>query len=252
MQDVRKSMAALCEREVRVHVLHAGDGELDLVPALGKPFLQVFALQTETERTFRSERFTELARRRKEKGLVYGGVPRAQRIVHRNGRKCLEWDWEQLQYIAEIAYRLRKEVAAKVAEDFWKRQIKDQRGRLWGKQVPKSATPAQQAIRGLRFLLGERNRTVSPYQQFYRAARWFWRMRRQGLLPPPYGTLAVSTEEPEGFRLEPRPRNWTPGGTARRERERAETKARHHAERLARWQAEKAARVQSRVHKPKL
>ena len=47
-------------------------------------------------------------------------------------------------------------------------------------------------------------------------------------------------------------KKWTRGGTARREQERAESKARRRADRLARWQKEKEARIQSRVHKPKL
>jgi hypothetical protein len=223
---------------------------LDLEPGIAKAILQLFALWAKTDRALRSERFTESAQRRKENGLAYGGVPTARRIVQRNGVKALEWDWEQLQYIAEIAYRLPREGPAKVAEDFWNRRIKDRRGRLWGKQVPKRASPVQEVNRVLRCLLGRRNHTVSPYQQFYRAARWFWRMKWKGVLPPPYGSLAEAMDEPKGFQEEPKPRKWTPGGTARRERERADTKARHRTERLTRWEKEKAARVQSRVHKP--
>ena len=78
-------------------------------------------------------------------------------------------------------------------------------------------------------------------------------MQRKGLLPSPYGPVAEPSAllpELKRYGLEPKPRKWTRGGTARRARERAEAKARHHAERLARWRAEKVARVQSRVHKP--
>ena len=77
-------------------------------------------------------------------------------------------------------------------------------------------------------------------------------MKYAGLLPPPYGELAMSMQEPKGFRKEPKPKKWTPGGTARREQERAEAKAKHRAERLARWQQEKERRIQSRVRKPKV
>ena len=247
LSDVEKTLVTLSERGVRIY-----GGELYLEPGSAKTIGQLFALWQKTDRALRSERFTELAQCRKEKGLAYGGVPTGRRIVQRNGVKVLEWDYEQLQHIAEIAYRLPREGAAKVAEDFWKRRIKDRRGRLWGKQVPRPVSPGQQAQRVLRCLLSKRNRTVSPYQQFYRAARWFHRMKWKGLLPPPYGDLAASMPEPKGFQEEPKPRKWTRGGTARRERERAEAKAKHRAERLARWQAEKAARVQSRVHKPML
>jgi hypothetical protein len=59
-------------------------------------------------------------------------------------------------------------------------------------------------------------------------------------------------QEPKGFRAEPKPKKWTRGGTARREQERAEAKAKRRAERLARWQQEKERRIQSRVRKPML
>ena len=75
-------------------------------------------------------------------------------------------------------------------------------------------------------------------------------MKRKGLLPIPYGELGELIEEPKGFREEPKPREWTRGGTARREQERADAKAQHREERLARWQKERAAWVESRVHKP--
>ncbi|MGA2621965.1 MAG: hypothetical protein ABSF26_30550 [Thermoguttaceae bacterium] len=77
-------------------------------------------------------------------------------------------------------------------------------------------------------------------------------MKCKGLLPPPYDDLGQSIEEPKGFEEEPKSRGWTPGGTARRERERAEAKARHHAERRERWRKEEEARMAARVHKPML
>jgi len=250
MRDVHKTAATLGERGVRIYALHALDGELDLEPGIAKVILQLFALWQRTDRAIRSERFTESARWRKENGLAYGGVPTGRRIVQRNGAKVLEWDHEQLGYIAEIAYRLPREGAAKVAADFWKRRIKDRRGRLWGKQVPKThpESPGKQALRVLQLLLGRRNRlpSESPYQQFYRAARWFHRMKWKGLLPPPYCDLADSMPEPAGYGPEPKPRNWTPGGTGRRAQQRAETKAKHRAERLARWEKEKAQRIERR------
>ncbi len=203
MRDVHKTATALGERGVRIYALHALDGELDLKPGIAKVILQLFALWQKTDRALRSERFSELARWRQENGLAYGGVPTGRRIVQRNGVKVLEWDHEQLGYIAEIAYRLPREGAAQVAADFWKRRIKDRRGRLWGKQVPKTLSPGQQALRVLRLLVGGRDRTVGPYQQFYRAARWFHRMKWKGLLPAPYCDLAASMPDPKGFGPEP-------------------------------------------------
>ena len=206
-------------------------------------FLQkMFGVGAKTEKAVRSERFTELARQRKEGGLAYAGIPTGKKIVQRNGVKHLEWDVKQLAYIAEIAERLPKEGAEAVAKDFWRRRIKDRRGRLWGKQV---LTDTQQVTQFLGLFLG-RSRYRSPYEQFYRAARWFHRMKWEGLLPEPFLTLAKTLPEPKGFGEEPKPKGWTPGGTARRERERAARRA----ERLVRWQKEKEARAQARVHKP--
>jgi DNA invertase Pin-like site-specific DNA recombinase len=249
MRDVCKTVGALAEREVRILVLHALDGELALAPAVGKTVVHLFALWAKSDKAIRSERATELAQRRKEEGLAYGGVPTAKRIVIRDGIKVLEWDMEQLAYIAEIAKRLPTEGPAKIAKDFLRRRVKDRRSRPWGKQTPR---PKPQALAILDMLVKGRRSYGTPYQQFYRAAQWFHRMKRKGLLPPPYDELALTMQEPKGFREEPKPKKWTPGGTARREQERAELKAKHRAERLARWQQQKEARLQSRVRKPKI
>ena len=249
MRDVCKTVEALAEREVRIYVLHSRDGELNLPPEGGKFILRLFAVWAETDKTLRSERATEAAQSRKENGLAYGGVPTAKKIVKRNGAKVLEWDMEQLGYIAEIARRLPKEGPAKVAKDFWKRKIKDRHGRLWGKQTPK---PKPQALAILEMVVRDGPPHRTPYRQFCRAALWFHRMKRKGLLPPPYDELGLLMQEPKGFREEPKPKKWTRGGTARREQEQAALKAKHRAERLARWQKQKAARLQLRVHKPML
>ena len=247
--DVHQTVAALGDRGVRIYALHALDGELDLPPAIGKVMLQLFALWARTDKVLRSERAAELAQRRKENGLAYGGVPIGRKIVQRNGSKVLEWDMEQLAYIAEIAKRLPTEGPEKVARDFWKRRVKDRRGRLWGQQTPR---PKPQSLKIFEMLVRGRSSHGSPYKQFCRAALWFHRMKCKGLLPPPYGELAMSMQEPKGFREEPKPKKWTRGGTARREQERAEAKVKRRAERLAQWQQEKERRIQSRVRKPKV
>ena len=245
MQDVNKTVEVLAEREVRIYVLDAWHGELDLPPGTAKAFLELFAWLAKTEGCLRSERLTEAAQQRRDKGLAYCNPPTGQKIVQRAGVKVLEWDMEQLGYIAEIAKRLPREGPEKVAEDFWRRRVKDRRGRPWGQQTPRPK-PIGAAI--LQLLARGRPSHRIPYQQFYRAARWFHRMKWKGLLPPPYCELAV--QEPKGYCEKPKPKKWTRGGTKRREQERAESKARHCAERAARWQREKAARLQSRVHKP--
>ncbi|MBN2580955.1 MAG: recombinase family protein [Pirellulales bacterium] len=244
MQDVQRTLGILSGHGVRICTLHDG---LDLPPGFTKTLLQVFALVGNIEKALRSECFIKAAQSRKDRGLAYCNPRLGRKIVERDGVKVLEWDMDQLTFIAEIARRLPREGAAKVAQDFWRRGVKDRRGRPWGRQVPK---PKIQAMAALEMLIRGRRTNRSPYQQFYRAARWFRRMYHAGLLPAPYDTLALTVQEPKSFRAEPKPRNWTPGGTARREQERADAKARHHADRLARWRQEKAARIQSRVHKP--
>ena len=151
MRDVHKTVETLAEREVRIHVLRALDGELELDHPQPAKTSSRCSLLAETEKALRSERATEAAQSRKENGRAYGGVPMARKIVERDGVKVLEWDMEQLEYIAEIARRLPKEGPAKVAKDFWKREIKDRRGPTWGKQTPR---PKPQALRSWRCWLG--------------------------------------------------------------------------------------------------
>ena len=76
-----------------------------------------------------------------------------------------------------------------VAEDIWRREIKDRRRRPWGKPRPEP------------FCL-----FCTAYQSFYRAVQWFHRMKWKGLLPAPYDGLAAAIPERKTFREEPRPR----------------------------------------------
>jgi DNA invertase Pin-like site-specific DNA recombinase len=251
-RDMRRTVEALGDRKVHIHAIRGLDGPMDLEPDFAKIILRLFGWQARAEKALRSERMKEVAKQRKAAGLAYCAAPTGKKIVVRDGVKHFEWDHEQLGYIAEIALRLPKEGAAKVAADFWRRGIKDRRGLPWGQQVARYGTEAQ-AICCIMRSFGGTFHGLEPYKNFHRAARWFWRMHRQGLLPSPYGPLVEPSAllpEPKRYGLEPRPWKWTRGGTARREQERAEAKARHRAERLVRWRAEKAARVQTRVHKP--
>ncbi|MGA2621966.1 MAG: recombinase family protein [Thermoguttaceae bacterium] len=118
--DVEKTLGTLAAREVHVYAIQPALGGVNFDPALCKAILPVFALPRRIEKTLRSERFTELARQRKEQGLAYGGAPTAKKIVERGGVKHLEWDFDELAIIAEIARRLPKEGAAAVAKDLWR------------------------------------------------------------------------------------------------------------------------------------
>jgi DNA invertase Pin-like site-specific DNA recombinase len=248
-EDLQRTVKTLADREITI--VAVGDhGVAD--PVISKFACEMFALYASSERNLPSERMTEVAEQRKAAGLAYGSVPMGKKIVVRDGVKHLAWDHEQLGYIAEIAFRLPQEGAAKVAKDFWRRRIKDRRGLPCGQQVAKDGSKTQLLSRAMRCFL-RTYRGGDRYQQSYRASRWFWRMQRKGLLPSPYGPLeepSALLPEPKRYGLEPKPRKWTRGGTARREQERAEAKVRHRAERQARWRAEKVTRVQSRVYKP--
>jgi DNA invertase Pin-like site-specific DNA recombinase len=120
VRDVEKTLGVLAEREVRVYPLHGVLEGSDIEPGFGTALPKLFAMRGHIEKALRSERFTELARQRKEQGLAYGSVPMGKMVVERDGVKHLAWDHEQLGYIAEIACRLPQEGAAKVAEDFWR------------------------------------------------------------------------------------------------------------------------------------
>ena len=231
MQDVRQSLETLCGRGVQIHVLEALDGDLDLTPERGKTILRMLTLLMATEKAIRRERATESSHWRKGIDLAHGQLPMGRKVVEGNGRKVLAWDMEQMEIIAQVAERIAKEPVAEIAADFWRRGIKDHRGLPWGKVQPKNGlTPKG-----------------SPYERFHEAVRWFHRMKRKGLLPPPYDTLALMTEEPKRFREDPKPKTWVRGGTARREREQAETKAQNRAKRLARWAEEKKERLEKRA-----
>jgi DNA invertase Pin-like site-specific DNA recombinase len=237
LRDVRKSVGVLCKRGMHICVLQGIDGELHLSPAHANIGLKLLALAAKTDTALRSERAAATRAYKQERGLwithpSYG----KKKVIGPDGKPCPEWDFEQLGYIAEIAERLGKgEDIARVAEDFWNRQIKDHRGLPWGKVQPKAGKG-----------------TGATYAHFHRATRWFHRAKHAGELPPPWNEIAATIPEPKGSTVGKRKKGWTPGGTARREQERAALKAQHRAERLARWQREKEARVRSRVHKPML
>lgn len=169
MGDIHRTVDVLADRGVRIQVLGASNRELelDLQPESAKTVLTLFDVWGQTEKALRSERAANLACLRKENGLAYGGVPLGKKIVERNGSKVLEWDMEQLGYIAEIAKRLPTEGPEKVAKDFWRRRVKDRRGRLWGQQTPR---PKPQTLTIFEMLARGRPPHRTPYKQFCRAA----------------------------------------------------------------------------------
>ncbi len=109
-------------------------------------------------------------------------------LWHRKVGKRSEWDFEQLAYIAEIAERLGKgEDVVLVVADFWGRGIKDHRGLPWGQVQHK-----------------EGKGTGNGFEWYWRATRWFHRMKHSGKLPPPYCDTAHTIPEPPRFTVEKR------------------------------------------------
>ena len=210
--DLAANIKALGHRGVRVYAIRGSGGDLDIVPEVADTLLRIVALWGEADRAIRSRRMRQVAQSRKQQGLAYCRPPMGKRIIERDGARLLVWDQAELRRIAEVARRLPVEGAENLARDFWRREIRDSRGRLWGKQKPKPFS---------------RHRT--PFQSFVRAHRQFWRWYWAGELPEPYAALAETMVEPKGFGKEPRPKGWTRGGTARREQERAERKIRRKA-----------------------
>jgi hypothetical protein len=112
--------------------------------------------------------------------------PRQQFDKHAGDVKLVEWDTQQLAYIAEITERLGQgEDVARVAADFWARGILDHRDLLWGQVQSKPGK-------------GTGNR----YEWYRRAARWFHRAKHKGELPLPYREIAGTIPEPKGFTVE--------------------------------------------------
>ena len=104
---------------------------------------------------------------------------------------------EQLQYIAEIA----KRAAQRKAPRRLPRTSGGGESRTGGAVSGASRRRGQYRNRWRSFemLATGRPPHCTPYKQFYRAAQWFHRMKRKGLLPPPYGELALTMAGAEGF-----------------------------------------------------
>ena len=167
MRDVQKTAGTLYERGVRIHLLHALDGELNIAPPAGGVILQLCDLWARTEKSIRSERLTEAAQRRKESGLAYCNPPMGKKIVKRGGAKVLEWDMKQLGYIAEIAERLPRKVRRRSPRTFG-----GGGSRTGGAGCGVDRLQRIPDVWALNRLMGL---SYTPYQQFYRAVRWFHR-----------------------------------------------------------------------------
>jgi hypothetical protein len=143
-----------------------------------------FAGLAQFEADMIGERTAEALQWRRQQGLACNRAGFGTRKV---GKRS-EWDMQQLGYIAEIAERLGKgEDVVLVVADFWGRGIKDHRGLLWGQVQHKDGKG-----------------TGNGFEWYWRATRWFHRMKHAGKLPPPYCDTAHTIPEPPRFTVEKR------------------------------------------------
>jgi DNA invertase Pin-like site-specific DNA recombinase len=176
--DVRATLRALCDREVRIYVVKGLHGQpMDLPPNVTNVLLHAHTVMAKTDTSLRSERSIEAVQLRRERKLPCGAAPYARKIVAENGIKRLEWDTQQLCIIIEIAERLGNgESPEQILVNLWRRRVKDQRGQPWGRPVTRDgSTPKSGFTRRL-----------------YHAVRWLHDAKRKGELPSPYDAIALT------------------------------------------------------------
>ena len=188
-RDILDTLEQFSKRGVRVIVIQfLGGQNIDMDSTVGRLVVIFFAGLAQFEADMIGERTAERFQRRRQQGLACNRAGFGTRKV---GKRS-EWDMQQLAYIAEIAERLGKgEDVVLVVADFWGRGIKDHRGLLWGQVQHKDGN-------------GDGNGKGSPFEHYWRATRWFHRMKHAGKLPPPYCDVAHSIPEPSRFTVEKR------------------------------------------------
>jgi hypothetical protein len=201
------ALMQIVERDVWIHSIEEKGGKaIDLNTAQGRAFVAVLQIGCDMYRETVKENTRRALEWRRKNGMAVSQTGFARQIVvrdragcakprqqfdkHAGDMKLVEWDTQQLAYIAEIAERLGQgEDVAHVAADFWARGLLDHRGLPWG-QV--QAKPGKG--------------TGNPYEWYRRAARWFHRAKHNGELPPPYRDIAGTIAEPKGCTLSKRPK----------------------------------------------
>jgi putative DNA-invertase from lambdoid prophage Rac len=190
-RDILETLEQFAKRGVRVIVIQfLGGQNIDMDSTVGRLVVIFFAGLAQFEADMIGERTAEALQWRRQQGLACNRAGFGTRKV---GKRS-EWDFDQLAYIAEIAERLGKgEDVVLVVADFWGRGIKDHRGLLWGQVQHKDGNGN-----------GDGNGKGSPFEHYWRATRWFHRMKHAGKLPPPYCDTARTIPEPRRFTVEKR------------------------------------------------
>jgi DNA invertase Pin-like site-specific DNA recombinase len=184
-RDILDTLEQFAKRGVRVIVIQFLGGQIiDMDSTMGRLVVIFFAGLAQFEADMIGERTSESLQWRRQQGLACNRAGFGRRKVGKGS----EWDMQQLAYIAEIAERLGKgEDVLLVVADFWGRGIKDHRGLPWGQVQHKAGK-------------GSGN----GFEWFWRATRWFHRMKHAGKLPPPYCDTAHTIPEPRRFTVEKR------------------------------------------------
>jgi DNA invertase Pin-like site-specific DNA recombinase len=197
--DILDTIGRLRKKEANIVILEFMGMPLDLSTPMGRVIIAIRAAFAEMEANLIMDRFNAGKRKLRATGFWSERTSYGKRRLYDDKGHYTGWEWdlEQLAYIAEIAERLGKGHDVKnIAADFRRRGIKDHRGLPWGLQQGKNGPPKG-----------------SPWQHFRQAARWFFRQRAAGKLPPPYNGLANLIQAPANFTVEKRPKKKTAKAT---------------------------------------
>ncbi len=189
--DIMDTAERLRAKGVKLIILQFMGMDIDVSTEMGYLVLMIFAWGAQYEHRKIKERTHRAIQQKRDLGLLCYAASYGKRKIDDDDGAHWEWDRQQLRYIAEIAERLGKgEDIKKVANDFWRRKLKDHRGLSWGQIQRKPG----KASRG------------SEYEHFRRAVRWWHRAKRAGQLPPPFCDIAKLTKET--IRFTPTPRKY--------------------------------------------
>ena len=195
-KDLLGTLDHFAKLDVRVIVIHfLGGTPLDMHSGVSRLIITIFAAIAEFEGSLRQERVKAGKDYRRARGLYierpsYG----IKKVKGPDGHSMPEWDMQQLGYIAEIAERVGMgEDKARIAVDFWRRGIKDHRGKPWGVVEPRYDDDRE---------VKKRDQTL----HYGRATQWFHNMKHAGKLPPPWNELAWTIPEPKGYTVEKKPK----------------------------------------------
>ena len=192
--DIIQTIEKFNKRGVRVIVIDFLNGmPMDTITPMGRVLLAVVAAFAEFEANSIRERMLEAKNSLKERGLLAGRSTWHTLVIPNpegKGKRPIP-NSEGIKIVAEIAKRYSKgETYPAIAADLWQRGVKDHRGILWGKIIPKDGI----------------SNPTNPYEHFMDWTAQFHRRKRQGLLPKPWCDIAKTIPEHARFNAIPKKR----------------------------------------------